>query len=148
MESFSRKLRDTIELALLVVWIPVFLLLVELPRGLRRQHRYRRPENQRAVALAVAVHKARFSQLVASTSVIHTNLERCYVLVSHPAWITSANGQRVVQTLDPRRTLYAVWYSDGRVVEVVTTQFAWGIHPESFVYRFEAKLDPSISTTA
>jgi hypothetical protein len=148
MRWLRRWLIDIAQMTLILLSLPFLLVLSEI-RERKRRRRDQRPENQRAVALAVAAHNARSVRPAESASIVDANTERCYVLVSEPCRITDANGRVIFYfPFSPSRTLYVVWYADDRVVEIVNSSFKYGIRPEPFVARFEAELATSATTQA
>jgi hypothetical protein len=139
MGAIGRWLASAAALAWFLVCLP-YLVLAEIPGDIRRRRRDRLPQNRRAVALAIEAHNARSKAPAVSASIVATNQERCYVLVRPDGRVTDAAGRHIYFFLDPAGTLYAVWYCDGRVVEVVTKRFAWGIRPEPFIHDFEVEM--------
>lgn len=122
-----------------LVVLPLILVFVEFPTSVRRWWRDRKPENELALARAIEAHNARHSAPARNSRILCALRERCYVIVAHPTSFVGADGEVRYHPIDSEQcSLYAVWYSDGRVVEVVTKSFAFGLGPIPVADKFEA----------
>lgn len=130
-----------------LVVLPLLVVFVEFPSSVWCWWRDRKPNNKRALALAVEAHNARYSAPARGARILCVSRERCYVIVAHPASFLGPDGKPRCHPIDSEQcSLYAVWYADWRVVEVVTKSFAFGLGPKPVADQFEAAQQNQPST--
>jgi hypothetical protein len=112
-KAMWRRLLGLGEVALVVVFLPVFLIAVVIPAEALDVYRLSLPRNRRAIRLAREAFATQYPKIeVAYDKLVDVRRHRCYVVLIHRC-----------KHIPPMKTLYAVWYATGKVCEVTTAAF-------------------------
>ncbi len=137
--NWYRRFEEKAILLLFVVLSPILLLLLA-PISLWLFLRDSRPKNRYAVALAREEFAKKTGRYPDTTRIIKTTNERCYVMASPGHYCFNDQGEKTFFVRHPAITIYAIWYSDGRIRKVGSSESRWGIDPRKIAARYEAEI--------